>query len=204
MPLLVKVLPITVAVPKFFEAAAAAVGGVAGENAVADRQRPRSGEAAAAAEVGGVAGEGAAAHRCRRATLVVKAAAAVAAELLEKTLLLTVNVPKLSRPPPWSSKPALPPVIVIPEMDAVTFGSTRNTRLFPLNTAVPAAVDRHARLRARDRLCPGRVVQLELGAVQGDRLRRLEHRFVKGDGLGRVHVSFCFFLLSLCGFWGDG
>jgi len=51
---------------------------------------------------------------------------------------------------------------------------------------LPAAVDGHARLRAHDRLRPGRVAQLELaeGRVQGDRLRRLEHRLVEGDRLG--------------------
>ena len=45
----------------------------------------------------------------------VDAAAESRAELLEKTLLLTVNVPELSRPPP-SPLPALPPAIVMPEM----------------------------------------------------------------------------------------
>ena len=49
---------------------------------------------------GGVAGEGAAAHR--RRPEVVEAAAIVLAELLVKELPLTVAVPKLSRPPPRS------------------------------------------------------------------------------------------------------
>ena len=69
-----------------------------------------------------------------------------------------MGVPTLYRPPP--SPAVLPPVIVSPEIDAVTLGSTWNTRLArsPL-IVTPAA-------RARDRLGPGRVAQLELGAGQ--------------------------------------
>ena len=72
--LLVKELPLTVAVPKVAEAAAEE-GGVAGEGAAAHRRRPGVGEAAAI-EAGGVAGEGAAAHR--RRPDVEEAAAGVA------------------------------------------------------------------------------------------------------------------------------
>ena len=44
----------------------------------------------------------------------------------------------------------------------------------------------HARPRARDRLGPGLVAQLELaqGRIKVDRLRRVEHRFVERDRLG--------------------
>ena len=105
------------------------------------------------------------------------------AELPLTVQLVSVAVPLLNRPPPvvggvaadgavgqreraascsgrrraW---PALPPVIVSPEMDAVTPASTWNTRLRP------AAADRHARRRARDRLRLGRVAQLELVPVR--------------------------------------
>ena len=100
---------------------------------------------------------------------------------------VSVSVPRsLSRPPPsivstgcratW--RIYLPP-IVIPEIDAVTSASTWNTRLAPPALTVTPG------LRAHDRLRPGRVAQLELaeGRVEADRLRRLEHRFVKGDRL---------------------
>ena len=50
--------------------------------------------------------------------------------------------------------------------------------------AEPAAADRHARRRARDRLGPARVAQLELAAGQRDRLRRAEDGRVEGDRLG--------------------
>ena len=47
--------------------------------------------------------------------------------LLEKTLLLTVTVPKLSRPPPLPP-PALPPAIVRPEIRTVSPASTVKMR----------------------------------------------------------------------------
>ena len=50
----------------------------------------------------------------------------------------------------------------------------RDTRVDLEHPARPAAADRHARRRARDRLRPARVAQLELGAGQRDRLRRGE------------------------------
>ena len=61
------------------------------------------------------------------------------AELLEKTLLLTVNVPKLSRPPPFSL-PALPPAIVRPEIFTVSPASTVKMRevLLPLTVSLSA------------------------------------------------------------------
>ena len=122
--LLVKELPLTVAVPprslarpppeaggvagegaaahrrrpEVDEAAAIGAGGVAGEGAAAHRRRPTTLVGEAAAEGGGVAGEGAAAHR--RRPDVGEAAARVLAELLVKELPLTVAVPKLTRPPP--------------------------------------------------------------------------------------------------------
>src|SRR5271157_339942 len=60
------------------------------------------------------------------------------AELPLTVQLVSVVVPKFSRPPP--SPVVVPPLIVSPEMDAVTVGSTRNTRLalLPL-TVTPAA-----------------------------------------------------------------
>ena len=45
------------------------------------------------------------------------------------------------------------------------------------------AADRHARRRAGDRGRARRVTQLELGAGQGDRLRRVEHSAVKDNHL---------------------
>src|SRR5262249_51830960 len=48
--------------------------------------------------------------------------------------------------------------------------------------AQPAAVDRHARLRARDRLRLTRVAQLQRRARQGDHLRGGEDMLVEGDG----------------------
>ena len=58
------------------------------------------------------------------------------------------------------SVPALPPVMVSPEIDAVTFGSIWNTRLasLPLTVTPPAGPVIVSR--------PGRVAQLELGAVR--------------------------------------
>ena len=49
--------------------------------------------------------------------------------------------------------------------------------------AALAAADCHARRRALDRLSAARVAQLELAEAEVDRLRRLEHRLVKGDRL---------------------
>ena len=57
----VKVLSLTVAVPTFFEAAAIGAGGVAGEGAGSDRDRPAVVEAAAVEGAGGAgvaAGDG--------------------------------------------------------------------------------------------------------------------------------------------------
>ena len=52
--------------------------------------------------------------------------------------LVSVVVPKLARPPPLPV--VVPPVIVSPEMDAVTPASTWNTRLSPPPlTVTPAA-----------------------------------------------------------------
>ena len=91
--------------------------------------------------------------------------------------LVSVTVPPLLyRPPP------LP--VVVAAGDRQSRDRRRDTRVDLEHPAQPAAADRHARRRARDRLRPGRVAQLELGAAQGDRLRRLEHRLVKGDRLG--------------------
>src|SRR4051794_26001984 len=45
--------------------------------------------------------------------------------------LVSVIVPPLLSTPPPSRAAGLPPVMVSPEKDAVTFGSTRNTRLKP-------------------------------------------------------------------------
>ena len=69
----------------------------------------------------------------------------------------------------------LPPLIVSPEIDAVTSALTWNTRLalLPL-TVTPAAGPVIVSV-------PDRVAQRELGATQGDRLRRGEHGGVKGD-----------------------
>ncbi len=96
--------------------------------------------------------------------------------------LVSVTVPpRLSTPPPLLPAPlvtALPPVIVIPEIDAV------DTPVDLEHPAQPAAADRHACLRACDRHRPSRVGQLELGARQGDRLRRLEDLAVKCDDFG--------------------
>ena len=108
---------------------------------------------------------------------VVQAAAVEVAELPLTVQLVSVVVPpSLYRPPPLPV--VVPPVIVSPEIDAVTPAVDLE------HPAQPAAADRHARRRARDRLRPGRVAQLELGAGQGDRLRRAEHRRVKDDRLG--------------------
>ena len=71
----------------------------------------------------------------------------VRAELPLMVQLVSVVVPWLYTPPP--SPLAVPPVIVSPENDAVTFASTSNTRFNPL------AADRQARRRAGDRLRPG-------------------------------------------------
>ena len=69
--------------------------------------------------------------------------------------LVSVAVPpSLNRPPPLPL--ALPPVIVSPEIDAVTLAVDLE------HPAQPAAADRHARRRAGDRLRPARVAQLEL------------------------------------------
>ena len=85
--------------------------------------------------------------------------------------------PSLARPPPLPV--VVPPVIVSPEIDAVTFGSTWNTRLAPPPLTVtpvfgPVIVS-----------VPVVSLSSSWRAVQGDRLRRLEHRLVKGDRLGR-------------------
>ena len=69
------------------------VGGVAGDGAAADRQRPAVVDAAAD-EGRGVAGEGAAADRQRPGLFVVDTAAAWA-ELPERVLSLIVSVPSL-------------------------------------------------------------------------------------------------------------
>src|SRR5262249_42958507 len=55
--------------------------------------------------------------------------------------------------------------------------------------ARPAGIDRHALLRTHYRLRPGLVTQLELAALQGDRLRHGEDVLVEGDRLvppGRI------------------
>ena len=82
----------------------------------------------------------------------------------------------LYRPPPLPS--ALPPVIVSPEIDAVTPASTWNTRLSPPPLTVTPA--------AGPVIVSVPVVSLSSSWLprQGDRLRRLEHRLVKGDRLG--------------------
>ena len=65
------------------------------------------------------------------------------AELPLTVQLFSVVVPKLARPPPspvWPSCRVVPPVIVSPEMDAVTSASTWNTRLSPPPLTVTPAV----------------------------------------------------------------
>ena len=103
--LLVKVLPLTVAVPVTLvdEAAAEDVGGVAGEGAVAHRRRPGVGEAAAIE--GGVASEGAVAHRRRPATQEV-AAAAIAGGVASEGAVAHRRRPatSLARPPPGKAE----------------------------------------------------------------------------------------------------
>ena len=68
-------------------------------------------------------------------------------------------------------------MIVSPEMDAETTPSTSNTRLHVRR------LDRHALLRAHDRLGPVRVAQFELSAVQSNHLWRPEDLFVENDRL---------------------
>ncbi len=91
--------------------------------------------------------------------------------------LVSVTLPpSLYRPPPIPA--VLPPVIVSPEIDAVTPPSTWNTRLCPPPLTVTPAVG--------PVIVSVPVVSLSSSwpAAQGDRLRRLEHRLVKGDRLG--------------------
>ena len=89
-------LTATVAVRSVPDAAAIFVGGVAGQDAAADRQRAIVVDAAAVAcDVGG---QGAAADRQR--AVVVDAAAFVARCWPDRVQLLTVSVPKLTMPPP--------------------------------------------------------------------------------------------------------
>ena len=80
---------------------------------------------------GGVAADGAVGQRGRAAEVVQPPPPLpVLAELPLTVQLVSVAVPpSLYRPPPLS--PALPPVIVSPEIDAVTPPSTWNTRLSP-------------------------------------------------------------------------
>ena len=78
-----------------------------------------------------------------------------------------MTVPRLSSPPP--SPVTVPPVIVSPEIDAVTLALTWNTRLawLPL-TVTPAA--------GPVIVCvPVVLLSAELGAAQGDRLGGGEH-----------------------------
>ena len=91
--------------------------------------------------------------------------------------LVSVAVPpSLYRPPPLFG--VLPPVIVSPEIVAVTPPSTWNTRLCsPPLTVTPA-------LGPVIVSVPVVSVSSSWVPVKGDHLRRLEHRFVKGDRLG--------------------
>ena len=90
-----------------------------------------------------------------------------AAELPLTVQLVSVVAPSLNRPPPLTDVAA---------GDRQSRDRRRDTSVDLEHPAQPAAADRHARRRARDRLRLARVAQLELGAGQGDRLRRLEHR----------------------------
>ena len=121
------------------------------------------------------------------------------AELPLTVQLVSVAVPSLHRPPPYAGgvaadgavgqRESCPVVQAAAVADAgVAAGDRqsrdgrRDTRIDLEHPAQPAAADRHARRRARDRLRPGRVAQLELAAGQGDRLRRCEDGAVEGDG----------------------
>ena len=120
---------------------------VAADGAVGQRDRAAEIVRTAAVAAGGVAADGAVGQR-GRAAVVVQAAAVVLAELPLTVQSVSVVVPPLlNRPPPLPS-PALPPVIVSPEIDAVT------PRVDLEHPARVVAADRHARRRARDRLVP--------------------------------------------------
>ena len=117
---------------------------------------------------GGVAADGAVGQR-GRAAVAARPPPPLLAELPLMVQLVSVVVPPLLyRPPPLPL--ALPPVIVSPEIDAVTPASTWNTRLVPPPlTVTPAAGPVIVSV-------PRRVAQLELAGGQGDRLWRCEQR----------------------------
>ena len=88
--------------------------------------------------------------------LVLNRPPPAAAELpLTVTPVSVVVPPSLYRPPP--SPVVEPPVMVRP------LRAGRHAAIDLEHPAQPAAADRHARRRARDRLRPARVAQLELG-----------------------------------------
>ena len=87
----------------------------------------------------GVAADGAVGQRGRAARVVQGRRRSQTAELPLTVQLVSVVVPpSLYRPPPLPA--VLPPVIVSPEIDAVTPASTWNTRLSPPPLTVTPAV----------------------------------------------------------------
>ena len=120
---------------------------------------------------------------------VVQAAARSQAELPLMVQPVSVIVPRLvtNRPPPAAAElpltvqsvsvvvpPSLyrpPPFPVVePPDDGQAAEVGRHAAIDLEHPAQPAAADRHARRRARDRLGPARVAQLELARRQRDRL----------------------------------
>ena len=172
---------------------------VAGDDRVGQRGRAEiTGQPTA-----GVAADGAVGQREGAAWLVkgfpFNTPLPMSAELPLTVQLVSVGVPVLYRPPPptvggvaadgavgqrgraevgqaAAVVPALPPVIVRPEMDAVTPASTWNTRLSPPPLTVTPA--------AGPVIVSVSLVLLSSSwrAGQGDRLRRGEDGRVEGDG----------------------
>ena len=125
LPLTVQLVSVAVP-PLLCHAAAAPDGGVAADGAVGQR-----GRAARCSRppplTGGVAADGAVGQR-QRAAVVAQAAAVAAAELPLTVQLVSVSRAVVDQAAAVRVEP-LPPVIVSPEIDAVTPASTWNTRL---------------------------------------------------------------------------
>ena len=112
---------------------------------------------AAAVGTGGVAADGAVGQRGRAVTLYTPPPSVVA-ELPLTVQLVSVVVPALYRPPP---------IVGVAAGDGQARDRRRDTRVDLEHPAQPAAADRHARRRARDRLRPAVLLSSSCGAASG-------------------------------------